>query len=186
MKSYLITDPLYYTNNPTIFKKNLENIYKLNRPDIACFRDKTSTNTDELIDIFIQTSLDYNIQELFINSFIEKAKQFPNIGVHLTSSQFEKIDIAHKLGLKVILSCHNEVEIKKALEYKVNTITYSPIFQTPNKGVPKGIENLKKIIQTYPMLNIIALGGITSKEQIEEIKRSNAYGFASIRYFIDN
>ena len=62
-------------------------------------------------------------------------------------------------------------------------VTYSPIFETPNKGEAKGIENLKTMVDRYN-IPIIALGGIITEEQIKAVKETGAYGFASIRYFI--
>ena len=45
-------------------------------------------------------------------------------------------------------------------------------------------QKLKDIVSKYQNINIIALGGIINDEQIEEISKTNAYGIASIRYFI--
>ena len=72
----------------------------------------------------------------------------------------------------------------KAKSLKCDTLTFSPIFQTPNKGEPKGILKLQEAIDTYKDVNIIALGGIINDEQIKQIEKTKAYAFASIRYFI--
>ena len=61
-------------------------------------------------------------------------------------------------------------------------VTYSPIFTSPNKGEPKGIEDLKELIKTSK-IKILALGGIVEARHVEMIKDTKAYGFASIRYF---
>jgi len=183
MKSYLITDPKYYSDNITIFEKTLDTILQNSSPDMICFRDKTSKNRDELIDVFVQVCKKHNIQEIYINGIIESAKQYSLTGVHLSSLQFDQITMAKSLGLKVIVSCHTEDEIIIALSKKVDAITYSPIFLTPNKGNPKGVEELIRVIKKYP-IDIIALGGITSENHLYEIQNSGAYGFASIRYFI--
>lgn len=66
----------------------------------------------------------------------------------------------------------------------INAITYSPIYKSPNKGEPKGIDNLKQVVNIYEDVNIIALGGIINDEQVSQIKKAKAFGFASIRYFI--
>ena len=62
-------------------------------------------------------------------------------------------------------------------------VTYSPIFFSPNKGEPKGLEKLKEAVDTFD-IDIIALGGIIDEKHIEQIKETNAKGFASIRYFV--
>ena len=84
----------------------------------------------------------------------------------------------------VIISCHNENDLENAIKSKADAVTYSPIFETPNKGLPKGIEVLNNITTKYENTNIIALGGIINDEQIEQISKTKAYGIASIRYFV--
>ena len=58
------------------------------------------------------------------------------------------------------------------------------IFDTPNKGQSKGVDKLNEVIEKFPNLKIFALGGIIQNEQINEIEKTKAFGFASIRYFI--
>ena len=105
-------------------------------------------------------------------------------GVHLTSKQFNDIQKAKDLDLYTIISCHNFTDIENAQKKHINAVTYSPIFTSPNKGEPKGIAELRELVRAYEDLDIIALGGITSKKNIELISKTKAYGFASIRYFI--
>jgi len=182
MKSYLITDPKYYTNNIQEFCKILQNTITKNQIDMICFRDKISSNFEELASIFVEISKKNNIPNIFINQNIILAKKLNASGVHLTSLQFDKISDAKNLELKIIISCHTKEEIQKAIELKVDFVTYSPIFDTPNKGKPKGIKNLKDIVDQFN-IPIIALGGIVTKEHINKIQNTNCYGFASIRYF---
>ena len=186
MKSYLITDPSIYTNNINTFEHKLNYTIQNNNIDFICFRDKESLNYKALAETFVNISKKNNIKNIFINSHIELAKSLNATGVHLTSKQFDKIAYAKSMGLKVIISCHNENDINKAIENKSDYITYSPIFDTPNKGNPKGIEELKYIVNKYNNIRIFALGGIISKGQIKDIKSTNTFGFASIRYFINN
>jgi thiamine-phosphate pyrophosphorylase len=183
MKSYLITDPKYYSNDIQIFENTLTRILKNKTPDIVCFRDKESTNIEALIKTFVHVCYEEKIKNIFINSYIELAIKYKVKGVHLTSTQFDKIQFAKSSGLKVLISCHNEKDIKKAIEDKADFITYSPIYPTPNKGEPKGLEELEKVVKKYP-IDIIALGGIISNEQIEALEKTGVYGFASIRYFV--
>lgn len=183
LTSYLITDPKYYSNNLKIFEERLKRILDSKKIDIACFRDKTSENFKELATIFVKVCKQYHIDKILINENYILAKELNATGVHLTSSQFDKIKKAKELNLFIIISCHNYDDIEKAKKLDVNTITYSPIFPTPNKGIPKGIEKLKECISVYKDLDIIALGGVISKNHIEQISVTNAFGFASIRYF---
>lgn len=184
MIRYLITDPEYYTNDKKEFEKVLRTILNKHHINIACFRDKKSLNYKELAETFVKICKEKNIKQILINGNLSLAKKLNGTGVHLTSTQFDEIQKAKDLGLYTIISCHNKQDLEYAKKQKVDAVTYSPIFQTPNKGEPKGIETLKEIVDLYKDLNIIALGGIINENQIEEIKKTNAYGFASIRYFI--
>lgn len=184
MKQYLITDPKYYSDNQELFRKNLKKILGKNQVDIACFRDKTTTNFEELATLFVDICKEFNIETILINGDYKLAKKLGATGVHLTSEQFNNIKEAKDLDLYVVISCHNFSDIEKAQESYVNAVTFSPIFSTPNKCEAKGINALKEAINLYEDMDIIALGGIVEKEQSEQIQKTKAYGFASIRYFI--
>ncbi|MEJ2489206.1 MAG: thiamine phosphate synthase, partial [Sulfurovaceae bacterium] len=60
--------------------------------------------------------------------------------------------------------------------------TLSPIFATPNKGKPLGV-NILKALKAELDMPIIALGGILGDTQIQSCKTAGFAGFASIRYF---
>jgi len=184
MKSYLITDPNIYSSNINKFENILNKTINNNQIDFICFRDKESPNYKELAKNFVKISKQNKIPNIFINTHIDLAISLNIHGVHLTSKQFDKIVYAKSMGLKTIISCHNEEDIKEALKYKTDYITYSPIFDTPNKGESKGIDDLKYIVNKYNDIKIFALGGIINKTQIELVSEVNSYGFASIRYFI--
>jgi len=184
MKSYLITDPKYFTNDIKKFKDILNNIIINNNIDYVCFRDKSSENYEELARVFVDTCKQNNISNIFINTHINLAYRLKVSGVHLTSTQVDNIQYSKSIGLKVIISCHNELDINKAIENKADYITYSPIFDTPNKGEAKGLNDLIQIVNKYNNIKIFALGGIISARHIDLITNIKVYGFASIRYFI--
>ncbi len=183
MLQYLITDPKYYTNNPIIFKQVLTKALTTHKVDIACFRDKVSSNTNELAKVFVDTCSKFNIETILLNSNIDLSAKLGASGVHLTSSQFNSIQEAKDKGLFTVISCHSIEEILKAKEEGINMVTFSPIFHTPDKGTPQGCKILKQIVSQIN-IPIIALGGILTTKQILHIENTNAAGFASIRYFI--
>ena len=180
---YLITDPKYYSNDIEKFKKTLINSYSKHNVDFALFRDKINSNIQELAKIFLEISHIHNIQKTFISSNINLALKLGFDGVHLTSTQFNQIKYTKSQNLYTIISTHNTNEIERAIKLGADAITYSPIFATPNKGNPLGIEHLNNISKKYN-IDIIALGGIITQTQIDSIAKSNAKGFASIRYFV--
>ncbi len=185
MRAYLITDPAYYGSDPAIFEKVLQSVLKQHSVEYACFRDKISPNFKELAEVFVSTCKCVGIKNIFINSHMHLALSLHADGVHLTSSQLHLIGEARALGLKVVASTHNENEIALAVESEANYITYSPIFETPDKGNPKGLEDLKDKVDKI-RANIIALGGIVTAGHVKNVERTGAYAFASIRYFIEN
>jgi len=185
LKSYLITDPKYYTSNSIEFANQLHKAFLNHKIDFACFRDKISTNKKQLAKIFIDICKQNSIENFLINTDIELAIQLKAYGVHLNSKQFDKISLAKQNNLFTIISCHNEKEIEVAIKNNADAITYSPIFTTPNKGEPKGVKKLLETVNRFD-IPIFALGGIINKEQINKIEKTNCYGFSSIRYFISN
>lgn len=168
MVSYLITDPTHYYST---FQK----------ADFVCYRNKEKKDI-EGAKAFLKQARGEGIQTVFLSEHYLLAKELGFDGVHLNSHQYFFVPEAKRRGLKVIISCHTEAEIEEAIRKKVDFITYSPIFETPNKGIPKGIEDLKKMVLRYN-IPIIALGGIVTSKQIEAVAQTGAAGFASIRYF---
>ena len=182
LKKYLITSPDFYTNNPEIFEEKLTQQLKLHQPDYALFRDKTTSNYEALAEIFIEVCKKFENLKSFLHQDAELAQKLGARGVHLTSQQFGEIQNAKEKNLEVIISTHTHQEALDAQKLGVDAITYSPIFASPNKGEPKGIEDLQAVVEMCS-IKVFALGGIISQEQINFLTQSNCYGFASIRYF---
>ena len=180
MKSYLITDPTFYSSNPKIFLNRLLHKVETISPDFICIRDKITNNYKA---IAVEVKKNIRQKKVFLHTDYMLAYELGFYGVHLPSNNFENIEKAKALGLKVIISTHTLKEAKKAEKLGADFITYSPIFDTPNKGTPKGLENLKEINGKIN-INCFALGGIIDEEQIEACKKTGVYGFASIRYFM--
>jgi len=178
MIAYAITD------SSTLNFKTVDSDLKRfsTRADMILYRDKSSANYIQNAKIFLKIANRLNFDRVLLHGEIELAYRLEADGVHLTSTQFDQVSKAKKLGLFVIISTHTIDEAKKAEELGADMVTFSPIFATPNKGKPKGIEGLKKVIDSL-FIPVIALGGIISTEQIARCRLSGAGGFASIRYF---
>ena len=183
MKSYLITDPALYGNDADSLESALDVVLSHTLPDFAVFRDKQTSQYKTLAEMFVQTCVAYKIPKILLHSDYTLAYELGAHGIHLTSIQFEAIAEAKKLGLYIIVSTHTHNEALKAQELGADAITYSPIFVSPNKGEPKGLEDLKEIVDKI-RIPIFALGGIVTQEHINAVEECGAYGFASIRYFI--
>jgi thiamine-phosphate pyrophosphorylase len=170
LKKYLITDPEFYPD----FKLNLSTAIEKYKPDFICFRDKTSIKNAK---ISVEIARYYKIP-IIINQYFELLNLGFD-GIHLTSNQLHLID--NFKNYLTFASTHSLDEVKKAKNS--DFITFSPIFNSKGReGV--GIEVLNKICNETPS-KVFALGGIISNKEIKEIEYSKAYGFASIRYFIN-
>ena len=175
INSYLITDPELFGKTPESLVSTLSEAIQKHSPEYVCLRDKTSHDYESLASAVMQLH-----DKLLLHSDVDLAIKLGAFGIHLTSSQFDEIKRAKEAGLFVIASTHSYEEALKAKE--ADAITYSPIFHSPNKGIPKGLEDLKEITGKINT-KIFALGGIISAEQIKQVETCGVYGFASIRYF---
>jgi thiamine-phosphate pyrophosphorylase len=182
LQKYLITSREFYTDTPAVFRRILHEQFVKHLPNFALYRDKSNPNYHIQAEHFIEVCAQFQDIKSFIHSDVELAFRLHAHGVHLTSTQFDEIQDAKELGLEVIISTHTKEEVLKAQTLGADYVTYSPIFTTPNKGEPKGIEDLKDVLETTE-IKIFALGGIVEDEQIKSISQTDSFGFASIRYF---
>jgi len=185
MKSYLITDPKFYSSDSEQFRSTLQAVLTRHQPDFALYRDKNNPKYAETAELFLKECAQFDKTKVMLHGDVTLASELQAYGVHLTSQQFDEIGRAKASGLFVVISCHTEAEIVEAQRRGADAVTYSPVFSSPGKGEPKGLEDLNEIVAKIS-LPIIALGGITTPEQVEAVEKSGAYGFASIRYFIEN
>ena len=170
LKKYLISSKPSYLQ----LRKHL--------PEFTLYRNKETSEYAFHAQNFIEMSKAFKEMKSFLHRDYNLAKKLGATGVHLTSSQFDSIVNAKELGLEVIVSTHTKEEVINAESLGADYVTYSPIFSTPNKGNPKGIEDLKELLNATN-IKVFALGGIVDEEQINAVKETKTYGFASIRYF---
>lgn len=182
MQKYLITSREFYTDTPAIFRNIVHEQFAQHLPTYALYRDKSNPNYNIQAAHFVEVCNQFGTIKSFIHRNLELAKSLEATGVHLTSTQFDEIVKAKELGLEVIISTHTHKEVLRAQELGADAVTYSPIFASPGKGEPKGVEDLSNLVQKSK-IKIFALGGIVTEEHISKIEKSCTYGFASIRYF---
>ncbi|MGE4418587.1 MAG: thiamine phosphate synthase [Sulfurimonas sp.] len=182
MQKYLITSEEFYTNIPEIFLSKMNLQLKKHRPSHVLYRDKLNQNYSKLSAVFAEVCAEYKDIKSFIHQDIELSKELHVSGVHLTSAQSHEIVKAKESNLEVIISTHTHEEVLQAQKLGADAVTYSPIFASPDKGRPKGVEDLKELLEICE-IKVFALGGIVTKEHVDMIAQTKAYGFASIRYF---
>ncbi len=182
MQKYLITSREFYTDTPAVFDSILHEQFVKHMPTHALYRDKSNPNYNTQAVHFVEVCSRFENIKSFIHQDAELAKELGATGVHLTSKQFDKIRHAKSLGLEVIISTHTHEEVLKAKELGADAVTYSPIFASPGKGEPKGIDDLKELLDKCS-INVFALGGVVDDSHVKMLEATKVYGFASIRYF---
>ncbi len=180
MIAYAITDPSTLDFNE--LEQDLERFSQ--HASMIVYRDTENPHYAEYARLFMASIDTYEkgFKKVLLHSDYLLAKALNADGVHLKSTQFSDIEKAKSMGLFVVMSTHTVEEALKAEALGADMITMSPIYMTPNKGLPMGVDVLKMIVSQIK-IPLIALGGIITKEQINACKEVGAKGFASIRYF---
>jgi thiamine-phosphate pyrophosphorylase len=96
-------------------------------------------------------------------------------GVHLPSQAPRET----LTGLLVARSCHTEEDVHRAA---ADFVTFSPIFESPGKGKPVGLDELRRVCKMG--VPVFALGGIT-RDNAPECIAAGAAGVAGIRLFME-
>jgi len=184
IKQYLITDPSFYTSDPITVVQRLLQVKANYQPDYICIRDKKSADYATVAKAVVKASVQDDRTKLYLHTDFNLAHELGCDGVHLPSNAFNEIEKAKTLGLEVIVSTHTLEEALEVQKRGADAITFSPIFTTPNKGEPLGLEKLKEINDRIH-IKCFALGGIVTLEHIRACEDVSVYGFASIRFFVD-
>jgi len=178
MIAYAITDPS--TLDFSSLDTELEKFSK--KASMIVYRDKSNLNYTVNAADFVEAAKIYCFDKIIIHSDCRLAESIGANGVHLSSSQLDNIAEAKARGLFVIVSTHSLRELKKAEISGADMVTFSPVFNTPDKGKPVGLNTLKSVCFEVN-IPVIALGGILTQKHIELCRDAGAKGFASIRYF---
>ena len=181
---YAITDPAYYTSNSPSLKNALLKTLSGPHIDMICLRDKNAKNYAALAETFLSLKSLYPQTKFLLHTDLELAAELKADGIHLPSNRIGDIREAKALGLWTIVSCHKLEEAIRCEASGADAITFSPVFSSPGKGPPQGLEKLKEIKDRIS-LKIFALGGIVTDDQIVAVEKVGADGFASIRYFVE-
>ena len=97
----------------------------------------------------------------------------------------DRAQLARDVGADRVTTAaaHSDDDVRHAIEKKIDWVLVSPIFATPEKGVPRGIEairNAAEIKGDRESPKIIALGGIDAKNAAS-CMHAGAQGVAVIR-----
>jgi thiamine-phosphate pyrophosphorylase len=113
--------------------------------------------------------------KILINSRADIALATGADGVHLPSGAARQT----LPGLIVARSCHSLEEVR---ECTADFVTFGPVFESPGKGTPIGVEALKAACRLGKP--VFALGGV-NWDNASDCMEAGAQGIAGIRLFQD-
>jgi len=121
--------------------------------------------------------------KLLVNDRADIALAANADGVHLTSRSLSAAVIKQNFPKNFIVgvSAHTIEDAENARRQGADFATFSPIFASPGKGEPLGIEKLRAVCESLKSFPIIALGGIDTTN-FTQVLEAGARGFAAIRF----
>ena len=182
MLRYAVTDPSWYEGSPERLTDRIADALRRHRPHMITLRDKNSNDYETLARLFLSLRSDFPETRFLLHTHLTLARELDAGGIHLPSDAIERIPEAKAAGLFTVVSTHTLQEALECRRLGADAVTFSPVFASPGKGRPQGLEKLKEIRDKIS-IKLIALGGIVTEEQIRAVERTGADGFASIRYF---
>jgi thiamine-phosphate pyrophosphorylase len=124
--------------------------------------------------------------KLLVNDRADVAHAAKADGVHLTENFISAEITRHNFPAEFIIgvSTHSIETAENARKQNADFVTFSPVFSSPNKGEPQGLEKLSEICEKLKPFPVVALGGI-DKTNYESVLKDGASGFAAIRFLND-
>lgn len=104
-------------------------------------------------------------------------------GVHLTASSLPAIEIRRRFPSSFIIaeSVHSQIETVEASRH-ADFAVFAPVFATPGKGPPRGLDMLSEACRRVKPFPVVALGGVEPENCVFAVE-AGAAGVAGIRYF---
>lgn len=121
--------------------------------------------------------------KLLVNDRADIALAAKADGVQLTENSVSAEIIRHAFPKNFIIgvSAHSIAGAEKAKTQGADFVTFSPVFASPGKDAPQGLEKLKEVCEKLKPFPVLALGGI-DETNYESVLKSGASGFAAIRF----
>jgi thiamine-phosphate pyrophosphorylase len=124
--------------------------------------------------------------KLLINERFDIAIAANADGVHLTSASIPIEQVRPNVPEKFVIgvSAHSADEVRTAKETGADYAMFGPVFSTPGKGEPCGLENLREACRSVSPFPVVAVGGIDDAN-FQSVLEAGASGYAAIRYLND-
>lgn len=129
----------------------------------------------------VEIAADYTTS-IVVNDRADVAAAAGADGVHLRSDSIPVEVVRTSFpNLMIGVSAHSLETAKAARDDGADHVTLAPIFETPGKGRPLGLDELARVARELAGFPVIALGGIEERNYADTIW-AGASGFAAIRF----
>lgn len=120
---------------------------------------------------------------LLVNERFDTALAAGADGVHLTSTSMpvECVRTSVPPGFIIGVSAHSPDEVAAAKDSRADYAMLGPIFETPGKGDPIGLEEFERVCGSVAPFPVVGVGGIDASNEAAVIE-AGAAGAAAIRY----
>jgi thiamine-phosphate pyrophosphorylase len=119
---------------------------------------------------------------LIVHDRVDLACALGADGVQLGRASIGPDEARALLGAGALLgcSCHDASELDVASRARASFATLSPLFASPGKGTPLGVDRFRALVEPFGALPIVALGGI-DESALQAARDAGAAGVAVIR-----
>ena len=124
---------------------------------------------------------------IFVNERADVALAAGADGVHLPEHSLTTEVIRESVAPELMIgrSVHSIESAKQAATSGADYIFFAPVFETPGKGEPVGVAELKRVCDALVGYPVIALGGI-DETNVRDVLDAGASGIAAIRSLHDS
>lgn len=123
---------------------------------------------------------------VIVNDRVDVALAAGADGVHLPENSLNPSVVRRVTPKNFFIgaSVHAFGSAKQAASDGADYVLFAPVFETPGKGAPTGVDELKRVCDALPEFPVIALGGIDDSNVTDALD-AGASGIAAIRSLHD-
>ncbi len=124
---------------------------------------------------------------VLVNDRVDVAIAAKADGVHLPETSLPPNIVRRVIASDLVIgvSTHSIEQALAAADAGADYIFFGPIFETPGKGPPIGIDSLRAVCRELKTFPVIALGGV-DQNNFENVLSAGAAGIAAIRSLNDH
>lgn len=187
---YLITNGDADLGNFTLTKREiLETVRTASESGVSMIQIREKSLSARLL--FDLTDAAFEITretdtKLLVNGRADIALAAGADGVHLPADGLPADVVRRSFPSDFLIgvSTHSVEEALTAKTSGADFVTFGPVFESPGKGRPQGVEDLTRVCELLDPFPVIALGGI-DESNYRSVLKSGASGFAAIRFLND-